>query len=174
MNRILDHLRGNLVGYIALVMAVGGTSYAATQLPSNSVGARQIRNHAITPTKFNPKYINGSVRGWAVVDSTGRLIRGGGGPRSVEETVAPGNYIVRWGFKLHRDCATVATIDQDHSRPTENIPIPGNPSVPYVAGYAVAESFTNGNGPNHNSSSVNTFNQQGQLTPLGFSVTVVC
>lgn len=38
---------------IAVFLALGGGAYAATQLPSNSVGARQIRNGSVTPAKLS-------------------------------------------------------------------------------------------------------------------------
>ncbi len=66
--RIWRHVRANTVAYIALFVALGGTSYAATQLPANSVGARQIKNHSITPIKLNPSDIGASVRFWAVIN----------------------------------------------------------------------------------------------------------
>jgi hypothetical protein len=43
-----------IVSTIALVVALGGTSYAAFSLPNNSVGTRQIRNKAVTLTKIAP------------------------------------------------------------------------------------------------------------------------
>jgi hypothetical protein len=41
VHRILDHLRSNLVGWIALFVALGGTGYAATRhaRSSNSINA---------------------------------------------------------------------------------------------------------------------------------------
>jgi hypothetical protein len=50
---LLRHIRGNLVAYIALFAALGGTSYAAIKLPKNSVGSRQIKRHAVTPSKLS-------------------------------------------------------------------------------------------------------------------------
>ena len=58
MNRVLHHVRHNVVAYLALFIALGGTSYAAVSLPKNSVGAAQIRNHSITPVKFASKSIH--------------------------------------------------------------------------------------------------------------------
>lgn len=53
-----------IVAIIALVAALGGTSYAAITLPKNSVGSKQlkknavttkkIKNHAVTAGKINP------------------------------------------------------------------------------------------------------------------------
>ncbi|MGZ4182357.1 MAG: hypothetical protein ACXVUL_16940, partial [Solirubrobacteraceae bacterium] len=54
--------------YVALFVALGGTSYAALKLPANSVGTRQIKNHAITPIKLDPSKTGAVVRFWAVVD----------------------------------------------------------------------------------------------------------
>lgn len=41
------HVRRNLVGYLALFIALGGTGYAAS-LPRNSVGAKQLKTGAVT------------------------------------------------------------------------------------------------------------------------------
>ena len=40
-SRVVQHIRSNVVAYIALFVALGGTSYAAIKLPANSVGTRQ-------------------------------------------------------------------------------------------------------------------------------------
>jgi len=45
------HVRHNVVGYLALFAALGGTSYAAVQLPTGSVGTPQLRNAAVTAAK---------------------------------------------------------------------------------------------------------------------------
>jgi hypothetical protein len=39
-HRVVRHVRGNAVGYVALFVALGGTGVAATRLPANSVGTR--------------------------------------------------------------------------------------------------------------------------------------
>jgi hypothetical protein len=41
-----------IVAIIALVVALGGTSYAALKLPKNSVGTRQIKGNAVTTAKL--------------------------------------------------------------------------------------------------------------------------
>lgn len=53
------HARSNAVGYLALFVALGGTSYAAVSLPDGSVGNRQLRNHSITPVKLDRSAIGG-------------------------------------------------------------------------------------------------------------------
>jgi hypothetical protein len=73
MNRIVRDLRGNAVAYLALFVALGGTSYALS-IPANSVGTRQLKNHSITPIKLDPSKIGASVRAWALVGPNGALI----------------------------------------------------------------------------------------------------
>jgi hypothetical protein len=47
MSVLLRHLRHHAVAYVALFVALGGTSYAAATLRSNSVGTRQLRPGAV-------------------------------------------------------------------------------------------------------------------------------
>lgn len=54
---LVDHLRRQPVAYLALFVALGGTSYAAARLPANSVGAKQIRSGAVTSSEVR----NGSL-----------------------------------------------------------------------------------------------------------------
>jgi hypothetical protein len=48
---MLAYLRSNAIALLALFVAIGGTSYAATQLPAGSVGTKQLRNGAVTAAK---------------------------------------------------------------------------------------------------------------------------
>ena len=43
----------NVVATLALFIALGGGAYAATQLPKNSVGAKQLKKEAVTPAKLS-------------------------------------------------------------------------------------------------------------------------
>jgi hypothetical protein len=52
---LVDYLRRHHVALLALVIALGGTSYAAVQLPKNSVGTKQLRAKAVTPAKLSTK-----------------------------------------------------------------------------------------------------------------------
>jgi hypothetical protein len=84
MTRLTGHIRANLIGYLALFCALGGTSYAAISIPRNSVGTRQLRNAAvtanklgrgsITPTKLNGSSIPGYVAFWAQIAMNGQVI----------------------------------------------------------------------------------------------------
>ena len=172
MTRIVNHIRHNLIAYMALFVALGGTSYAVSALPPNSVGGQQLKNGAIDPVKFDPSSINGSVAAWAIVGANGRVIAGAGKPRTVRTPIVA-NYQIDWGVKFKSTCATAATVDSGHSAPTERIPIPGtNGSTgSFTAGYAVV---WNSSGRRASSTVVTTLNQAGQLTPLAFDVAVVC
>ena len=44
----------NVVACLALFVALGGVSYAALQLPKNSVGSKQLKKKAVTPAKLSP------------------------------------------------------------------------------------------------------------------------
>jgi hypothetical protein len=56
-----------VVSVVALIVALGGTSYAAFSLPNGSVGTPQLKNKAVTNAKLGPlsvgnaKIINGAV-----------------------------------------------------------------------------------------------------------------
>ena len=57
MTWFLNHLRTNVVGYLALVVATAGTSYAAVQLPRNSVGTRELERGAVTTPKLRDQAV---------------------------------------------------------------------------------------------------------------------
>ena len=52
----------NVVSVLALFIALGGGAYAATQLPRNSVGTKQLRNGAVTLKKI-ARHTRTSLRG---------------------------------------------------------------------------------------------------------------
>jgi hypothetical protein len=49
---MIAHLRHHLVAYLALFIALGGTSYAATRLPADSVGSEQVVNGSLQYQDF--------------------------------------------------------------------------------------------------------------------------
>jgi hypothetical protein len=82
--RILDYLRRNAIALTALgcsLLALGGASYAAINLPSNSVGTAQLRNGAVTPPKLNHRSIGGYVSAWAETNNGCQLVASSGGAR---------------------------------------------------------------------------------------------
>jgi hypothetical protein len=70
--RIVNHLRGNAVAYLALFVALGGTGYAAIKLPANSVGTKQLKKNAVTSAKVKNHSLKAS-------DFKGNLPGGGAG-----------------------------------------------------------------------------------------------
>ena len=112
MNRALNHFKSNVIAYLALFVALGGTSYAATTLGPGSVGTRQLKNHSVSPVKLQKSSIGGYVRDWAKIDATGRI--SGSRPRAhliswnESSTGVPGG-IVSWGKPIPASCFAVAT-----------------------------------------------------------------
>ena len=64
--RFFCYLRQNALGFVAIVIALGGTAYAAAGLPRNSVGTRQLKNGAVTAGKLH----NGAVTGAKVANDS--------------------------------------------------------------------------------------------------------
>jgi hypothetical protein len=61
MRRLRSKLSyANVMATLAVFIALGGTSYAVTALPRNSVGSRQLRRHAVTNSKIAPGAVSGS------------------------------------------------------------------------------------------------------------------
>lgn len=91
LNRFFSSLRRNVVAYIALFIALSGTSYAAVQLAPGSVRTRALANRAVTSKKLAPNSVtsrtiaNGSLtradfkRGLIVPGANGKA--GPQGPR---------------------------------------------------------------------------------------------
>lgn len=163
MTRALEYLRHHVIAITALVLsilALASASYAAL-----TIDGRDIRNHTIDPVKLDPKFISGSVRAWAVVTASGRLIAGAGHPR-VSTVGLPGQYEIDWGVGVGRHCATQATVDIVGSTADETVS-----GDSFVAGYVSAATYAH---RKVRRSVIETFNPSGQPTPLGFDVTVVC
>jgi hypothetical protein len=102
MSRVSDHIKRNVVGYVALFVALGGSGYAAID----------ISNHSITPAKLNPRYIGGYVRAWVSVNANGRVTASGGGVRVIPDpNVAPGHYIINWRPRPTSRCTAIGSVD---------------------------------------------------------------
>jgi hypothetical protein len=112
MNRLSHHLRRNAVAYLALFVALGGSSYAAVNLPAGSVGARQIKNHSITPIKFDPSKIGASVKYWAVIDGNGRVLASHPKPRTFGFG-GSGTGVVSWGRPTQTNCFPLASVNDE-------------------------------------------------------------
>jgi hypothetical protein len=72
----LRFVRGNTIALLALFVALGGTTYAATALPANSVGTKQLKKNAVINKKIKAnavtggKVANNSLTGADVNEST--------------------------------------------------------------------------------------------------------
>jgi hypothetical protein len=60
LSRIRSHLAGNVVGYVALFLALGGTAVAVTTAPKNSVVTRSIKHGAVTSKKLHKRSVKTS------------------------------------------------------------------------------------------------------------------
>lgn len=72
----------NVTSTVALFIALGGTSYAVTQLPRNSVGNRQLKANAVSSDKIR----NGTVKR---VDLSSSARSGARGPRGSQGPSGP-------------------------------------------------------------------------------------
>jgi hypothetical protein len=108
---ILRHLRGQFLGAIALFVALGGTSYAALELPAGSVGNRQIKNHVITPIKFDKSTIAGYVRAYAQISADGQITESRPSASVVvwrTGSFQPGG-LIQWSQAIPAACFALAT-----------------------------------------------------------------
>ena len=101
MTRLLAHARQNLVAYLALFVALGGTSYAAL-----TINGSQIRNRSIDAVKLNPKSIAASVKAWAIVQADSSERKASAASSRVRvSAIATGESITwphrRFGTELH-------------------------------------------------------------------------
>jgi hypothetical protein len=53
--RIRTYVRRHHLALLALFVALGGTSYAATNLPANSVGSRQLKSSSVNSSKVRDR-----------------------------------------------------------------------------------------------------------------------
>ena len=167
MTRILNHARSNLVAYVALFVALGGTSYAALSLPAGSVGTTQLRNGAvtsnkiangsITPAKLDARSLGGSIRHWAHVSQTGQVVSGSYGARA---SVAGAEYTVSWGTEFSGRCAVLIS----------PAAVPGIAPIANSTGVGINDP---GPGKGKTLAYVWTYSN-GNPTPAPFYITVVC
>jgi hypothetical protein len=122
VTKLLNHLKHNVVAYLALFVALGGTSYAAINLPAGSVGTRQLRDQAVTNNKLakgsvgaadlDRKTVGGYVRGYVQISALGQILAS----RPVAKVVVwrtvgpdPGGTI-QWSQGMSSSCFAMATV----------------------------------------------------------------
>jgi hypothetical protein len=103
MKRLLDHLRANVIAYLALFIALGGTSYALT-LPAGSVGTRQLKNHSVTPIKLDKGKIAGYVRAWAVIQGGNQVVASRPKARVLDWDPTSDTGDIAWGRSISASC----------------------------------------------------------------------
>jgi hypothetical protein len=95
MRRILNQRPSPsmVVAFIALVVAMAGTGYAATQLPKNSVGSKQLKNNAVITKKVNKGAVNSDkVKNGSLLSKdfkSGQLPAGPRGPQGLQGAQGP-------------------------------------------------------------------------------------
>ncbi|MEA2213493.1 MAG: hypothetical protein QOF83_3441 [Solirubrobacteraceae bacterium] len=113
MNRVIKHLQSNVIAYLALFIALGGTSYAAFRLPAGSVGNRALKNHSVTAVKLDRGSIAGYVRDWARINANGKITGSRPGAHLVgwaETGPAPGG-LIQWSKPVPATCFALATTE---------------------------------------------------------------
>jgi hypothetical protein len=63
MNRALAHLKAHSVAYLALLVALSGTSYAAAKLPRNSVTSATVKDRSLLARDFKRGQLPRGARG---------------------------------------------------------------------------------------------------------------
>lgn len=111
MTKILCHVKSNVIAYLALFVALGGTGYAAASLPKGSVGNRQIKNHAVTPIKFDKGSIAGYVKAWAKISGNGTIAASRPSAHLISwQTTAPfPGGLIGWSESIPASCFAIAT-----------------------------------------------------------------
>lgn len=148
MTRVIKHIRSNVIAYLALFVALGGTSYAAVSIP----------NHSVTPSKLDSQFLGGYVRGWVRVSSTGRLIGSGGRWKASMDPASPGSYSIVWHSLPGSVCTSVGSVD-----------VAPGPAAP--TGFLVSTTFKH---RGHEFTGVRTYAASGQQTPMPFDLVLVC
>lgn len=102
LGRLRTHLSyANVMATVALFVALGGTSYAATKLARNSVGSTQIRSKAVGPSELKSRAVSSSkLRSGAVTASkfsrsARESLRGAQGPAGVAGPAGPSGVTYR-------------------------------------------------------------------------------
>ena len=167
MIRLLSHLRSNLIAYLALFVALSGTSYAAVALAPGSVGTRQLQtgavtskklaNSAVTAAKLDAKTIGGAVRHWAQVGAQGNIVSSSSRARD-NGVPQDGDYVITWSDSFSSRCIAVAT--------------PQGPDALLGPASGIANTHIVGQHPTV--VWVTTYNPQGTPTPTAFSLAVIC
>ncbi len=89
MRSVPSYLRRHHIGLLALFIAVGGVSYAAVQLPRNSVGTKQLKRGAVNSAKVKDRSLLARDFKRGQLPRGMRGARGLAGPRGAAGSAGP-------------------------------------------------------------------------------------
>lgn len=91
-----SHFRSNVVGYLALVVALSGTSYAAVQLSAGQVQTKHLANNAVTTKKIKNRTVRAVDLKTGVVKNGAVLMASGGVDATdlMDATTGPIQFVV--------------------------------------------------------------------------------
>jgi hypothetical protein len=121
------------------------------------VGAAQLKNHSITPVKFNPAAISGSVRYSAEVSANGKVIDSRPRAELKGWDTDFGGGELSWGHRIPSGCMALASVDQ------------GAVGAEDAFGYVAAGIVPGGTGVQLHMTSTTD-----PTTPLPVAVAVIC
>lgn len=122
MKRIRGKLTfANVVACLALFIALGGASYAASELPAASVGSKQLKKNAVTPVKLSPA-AKQSLRGAAGPrgDIGPKGPQGDRGPKGEQGAAGISSVVTRYGPVRELPTAA-ATVSYATCNPGESV-----------------------------------------------------
>jgi hypothetical protein len=152
--KFASHIRTNIVGYLALFVALSGTAYAATA-KRNSVATKSIRSGAVTNAKLatrsvdGSKVLDGSLTGADTQDASiqsadlaasaigdpGFAIVSGSGSKSadrgvvgVQHTASSGRYCFNLSFTAQNGVASLNAAPGNSAKLTAQVQVPGGPA----------------------------------------------
>ena len=115
LSRAMNYISHHAIAILALIcslLALAGASYAATQLPKNSVGNAQIKQGAVSPPKFS-KQIGGYVRLYAKLTPAGKIIYATPGAKVTQWALSSTGIIgsITWRHQeaSNKACSALAT-----------------------------------------------------------------
>jgi hypothetical protein len=151
MKRIARHMRGHCIAYLALFVALGGTSVAAVQaLPKNSITSKQIKNGTILKADLAKSTIaalhgargaHGAAGAVGATGATGAAgAAGATGPAGPFPDALPSGKTVRGGWAL----AGTGTLDAGQTAISFIWPTSTAPTVHLVASGTTAPTGCSG------------------------------
>jgi hypothetical protein len=150
LSKTLNYVSHHAIAILALIcslLALAGASYAATQLPKNSVGNAQIKQGAVAPPKFS-KQIGGYVRMYAKIGPDGKLLYSHPQARLVGWTVsttAPSGGLIEWKPIISNNCVALSTSAYNLTTPVAtNATIVGGSPREFHTGVSVQMSGASG------------------------------